>query len=136
MRIVSAIFLALVFSYALLVLGTVHEARGIASELILAPPACAAAGSFGLVIEPQQNQSCIVKAYYFSRNGSRAILDQGRIVEVPQTQVLAVRESDFVAPLSDKQQLTQRIAYTVLGASLLGLLAIGFSLWRALKTKS
>ncbi len=133
MKIMGAIFLGLVGTFGLLLLSAAHENRGASSEIDLSQSACAGAASFGLLVEPQADHSCRVKAYYKLGDSCRAILEQRVIVEIPLAQILAVRGTDYEVPLSEKQQKTLKIAYGLIAACFLGLLAIGFSLSRSVQ---
>lgn len=129
----GAIFLGLVGTFALLLLSLAHDNRGVPSEIALSQSACASAASFGLLVEPQTDHSCRAQAYYKLRDSSRAILEQRVIVEIPLAQILAVRGANYEVPLSKKQKKTLEIAYGLIAACFLGLLAIGISLSRAVQ---
>lgn len=135
MRISGLVIIGLICTFALLFLSVAHESRGAASEVAIVEAACATVASFGLAVASQPDRTCRTKAYYKLRDSSRAILDQGgAVVEIPLNQVIAARDTDYSAPLSEQQQKTLNIAYGVIAACFLGLAAIGVSLLRRDRT--
>ena len=134
MRIVGAVFLGLIGTFALLLLSLTLESRGVPSEVALAQSACATAVSFGLAVAEQPDNTCRAKAFYKLRGSNRAVLQQRVIVEIPLTHVIAVRDTDYDAPMSEEQRQALIIAYSVIAACFFGLLGIGVSLARGVRS--